>query len=108
VAGAELVGFMTCVRSAPGNLRRTGGAGLLSLDEALGAARAVIVVIPTSDHAAVARQAFARGVDVLLEKPITRTLQEATELIDLAESGGRILQVGHLERLIPGWWRPGR
>jgi predicted dehydrogenase len=50
----------------------------------------------------VARQAFARGVDVLLEKPITRSLDEATELINLAERGGRILQVGHLERFNPG------
>jgi predicted dehydrogenase len=73
-----------------------------SLDEALDSARAVSVVIPTTDHASVARQAFARGVDVLLEKPITRTLDEATELIELAEAGGRILQVGHLERFNPG------
>jgi len=62
----------------------------------------VSVVIPTTDHAAVARQAFARGVDVLLEKPVTRTLPEAAELIELAERGGRILQVGHLERFNPG------
>ena len=73
-----------------------------SLDEALGAVRAVSVVIPTTDHAAVARRAFARGVDVLLERPITRTVQEANELIELAERGGRILQVGHLERFNPG------
>jgi predicted dehydrogenase len=73
-----------------------------SLDEALGAVRAVSVVIPTTQHAAVARQAFARGVDVLLEKPITRTVEEAAELIDLAEHGQRILQVGHLERFNPG------
>jgi predicted dehydrogenase len=73
-----------------------------SLDEALGAARAVSVVIPTTDHAQVARQAFARGVDVLLEKPITRTVEEAAELMELAQSGKRILQVGHLERFNPG------
>ena len=73
-----------------------------SLEEALGAVRAVSVVIPTTDHAAVARQAFASGVDVLIEKPITRTLEEAALLIALAEHGGRILQVGHLERFNPG------
>jgi len=73
-----------------------------SLEEALGAVRAVSVVIPTTDHAVVAKQAFARGVDVLLEKPITRTLEEASELIELADHGGRILQVGHLERFNPG------
>lgn len=73
-----------------------------NLDEALGAARAVSVVIPTADHAAVARQAFQSGVDVLLEKPITRTVQEAEELIRLATAKGRILQVGHVERFNPG------
>ena len=70
--------------------------------EALSAVRAVSVVIPTTDHAAIARQAFARGVDVLLEKPLTRTVEEANELIALAERAGRILQVGHLERFNPG------
>src|SRR5580698_10290749 len=48
-----------------------------SLDEALSSVRAVSVVIPTTDHARVAHQAFDAGVDVLLEKPITRTVDEA-------------------------------
>jgi predicted dehydrogenase len=103
VAGAELVGVYD-VR--PERTRETaaelGVRAFASLEEALGAVRAVSVVIPTTDHAAVARQAFARGVDVLLEKPITRTVEEATELIDVAERGGHILQVGHLERFNPG------
>ncbi len=41
---------------------------------------------------------FLRGVDVLLEKPISSTLEEADELIGLAQSKGLIFQVGHLER----------
>jgi predicted dehydrogenase len=73
-----------------------------SLDEALGTAGGVSVVIPTTDHASVVRQAFARGVDVLVEKPITRTVAEAAELTALAAAQGRILQVGHLERFNPG------
>jgi predicted dehydrogenase len=77
-------------------------AAFRSLDEALAAAAAVSVVIPTSDHAAVARQAFEQGVDVLLEKPITRTVEEADDLIARAMAAGRILQVGHLERFNPG------
>jgi len=103
VAGAELVGVYDL---RPERTQETaaelGVRAFASLDEALGAVRAVSVVIPTTDHAAVARQAFARGVDVLLEKPVTRTLQEATELIEMAEREGRILQVGHLERFNPG------
>jgi predicted dehydrogenase len=103
VAGAELAGVYDLRPERAREIAsELGVRAFASLEEALGAARGVAVVIPTSDHAAVARQAFARGVDVLLEKPITRTLQEATELIELAESGGRILQVGHLERFNPG------
>jgi predicted dehydrogenase len=75
---------------------------LASLDEALDAARAVSIVIPTSSHAEVARRALEGGVDVLLEKPITRTVEEADDLIALAAERGRILQVGHVERFNPG------
>jgi predicted dehydrogenase len=73
-----------------------------SLKEALESVRAVSVVIPTTDHAVVALEAFDHGVDVLLEKPITRTLEEADCLIQRAEAQGRILQVGHVERFNPG------
>lgn len=73
-----------------------------SLDEALGAVRAVSIVIPTAEHAVVARRAFDRTVDVLLEKPVTRTVEEADDLSRLATRGQRILQVGHLERFNPG------
>lgn len=103
VAGAELVGVYDLrperCREAAGEL---GVRAFATLDEALAAVRAVSVVIPTTEHAGVARQAFARGVDVLLEKPITRTVEEAQELIALATTGARILQVGHLERFNPG------
>jgi predicted dehydrogenase len=103
VQGAELVGvYDVRPERAQEMAAELGVRAFASLDEALSAARAVSVVIPTTHHAAVARQAFGRGVDVLLEKPITRTVEEATELIDLAERSGRILQVGHLERFNPG------
>ncbi len=103
VEGAELVGVYDLrPERAQAISSELGVRAFSSLDEALGAVRAVTVVIPPTEHAAVARQAFAHGVDVFMEKPITRTLEEAAELIDLAESGGRILQVGHLERFNPG------
>jgi len=73
-----------------------------SLEETLEAVQAVSIVIPTTDHAAVARLAMESGKDVLLEKPITRTVEEADELIAIADRTGRILQIGHLERFNPG------
>jgi predicted dehydrogenase len=103
VEGARLVGVFDL---RPERTREVaaefGIAAFRSLDEALASATAVSVVIPTSDHAAVARRAFERGVDVLLEKPITRTVEEADDLIARAKAAGRILQVGHLERFNPG------
>ncbi|HEV2493546.1 MAG TPA: Gfo/Idh/MocA family oxidoreductase [Terriglobia bacterium] len=73
-----------------------------SLEEALDGVQAASIVIPTSEHAAAAREALDAGVDVLLEKPITRTVEEADELVERAVAGRRILQVGHLERFNPG------
>jgi predicted dehydrogenase len=73
-----------------------------TLEEALDAVDAVSVVIPATEHAQVAHRAFDSSVDVLIEKPISRTLEEANELVQRAEKEGRILQVGHLERFNPG------
>lgn len=103
VESAELVGvFDVRAERSQAVAAELGVRTFHNLEETLGAVRAVSVVIPTTDHAATARAAFARGVDVLLEKPITRTVEEADELIALAAGKGRILQVGHLERFNPG------
>jgi predicted dehydrogenase len=103
VAGAELLGVYDLRPERTREMAtELGVRAFASMDEALSAVRAVSVVIPTSEHAAVARLAFARGVDVLLEKPLTRTVEEADELMGLAERAGRILQIGHLERFNPG------
>jgi predicted dehydrogenase len=61
----------------------------------------VSVVVPTQQHYAVAKGCFEAGCHVLLEKPVTRTLEEADELIRLAESKGLVFQAGHLERFNP-------
>jgi predicted dehydrogenase len=69
--------------------------------ELLGNVDAVSVVVPTRYHYAVARDFLAHGVHVLLEKPITEKLDEADELIALAQRNNCVLQVGHLERFNP-------
>jgi len=66
--------------------------------ELLGRADAVSVVVPTRFHYAVAAEFLRQGTHVLLEKPITTTLDEADELIRLAAERGLHLQIGHLER----------
>ena len=103
IAGAELAGVYDMRPERASEVAsELGVRAFATLDEALAAARAVSIVIPTRDHAEVARRALERDVDVLLEKPITRTVEEAEELTRLAAARGRILQVGHLERFNPG------
>jgi predicted dehydrogenase len=103
VEGAELAGvFDVAADRAREAAQELGVKVFKSVDEALASARAVCVVIPTSQHAEIAHRAFDRGVDVLLEKPISRTLEEADDLISRAEAEKRILQVGHVERFNPG------
>lgn len=62
---------------------------------------AASIAVPTSQHASVAAQLLSAGVDVLVEKPFTATLQQADELIALAKRHQCIVQVGHLERFNP-------
>lgn len=62
---------------------------------------AASVAVPTSQHAAVASELLSADIDVLVEKPFTETLQQADELIALAQRRQRIVQVGHLERFNP-------
>jgi predicted dehydrogenase len=60
------------------------------------------VVVPTADHASVGLALLAAGIDVLIEKPLALTVAEGAALVRAAAAGGgRILQVGHLERFNP-------
>ena len=67
----------------------------------IGKVDAVSVVVPTPDHFKVSRDFLTNDVDVLVEKPMTVTLDEADRLIAVAQDRGRIIQVGHLERFNP-------
>jgi predicted dehydrogenase len=64
---------------------------------------AVCVAVPTERHHAVVRDCLAAGVHVLVEKPLSRTLEEADSLLELARARGLILQVGHLQRFNPAF-----
>jgi predicted dehydrogenase len=64
---------------------------------------AISIVVPTQDHAFIARDCLEAGLQVLIEKPITSTLAEADDLIALAGQKGCLIQVGHLERFNPAY-----
>jgi predicted dehydrogenase len=62
---------------------------------------AVTIATPTSTHCAVARQVVEAGKHLLIEKPITQTVEEAEIICRLARDKGIVLQVGHIERFNP-------
>ncbi len=59
---------------------------------------ALTVVVPTPAHFAVARAALEHGKHVLIEKPLTATLDEADALLAIAARTGALVQTGHVER----------
>ena len=79
----------------------TGTEAVADLNDVIGAIDAASVVVPNIHHYNVARPLLAAGVHTMLEKPLTNTLAEADELIELAARHGVVLQAGHLERFNP-------
>ena len=71
---------------------------LTDYHELLGKVDAVSIATPTTTHHQIARDFLEHNCHVLIEKPITVTVDEADDLIELALSHERVLQVGHLER----------
>ncbi len=67
----------------------------------IGKVDAVSVVTQTPYHFDISKDFLENDVDVLIEKPITTTLEEANTLVDIADARGPIIQVGHLERFNP-------
>jgi len=61
----------------------------------------ISLAVPTPLHFPLAREFLAHGIDVLVEKPMTTSSADGRALVDAAEAGRRILQVGHLERFNP-------
>ncbi|MGI9036376.1 MAG: Gfo/Idh/MocA family oxidoreductase [Pyrinomonadaceae bacterium] len=62
---------------------------------------AVSIVTPTETHSEIACRFLEKGVNVLVEKPIAKTLAETDKMIKAAEKSGAKLMVGHLERFNP-------
>ena len=69
-----------------------------NLDSLLERCEAVTIAVPTHLHYEIAKKALNHDCHVLLEKPITETVEQAEELAELAKEKGKILQVGHVER----------
>jgi predicted dehydrogenase len=86
------------------DLERAQGHGVSATTDfrdVIGHVDAAILAVPTVQHAAIGCELLAAGIDLLVEKPIGPTIEDADRLVDAAETNGRILQVGHLERFNP-------
>lgn len=59
---------------------------------------AVSISAPTEQHYAIGMECLQRGVHVLIEKPMTTTLEQADRLLEAAQTAHVMLQVGHIER----------
>ena len=81
---------------------QTGARPVASYHEVLDEIDAAIVATPTVMHHQVVRDLLLAGKHVLVEKPITVTVEEADELVELANAKRLVLQVGHVERFNPG------
>lgn len=64
-------------------------------------AEAAVVAGPSELHAAIGVPLLEAGVDLLVEKPIATTVEDADELIEAARRTDRVLMVGHIERFNP-------
>jgi len=69
--------------------------------ELFGLVDAVSIVVPTVQHYRIAKLFIEKDVHILIEKPITATIEQADDLIALAAKKGVIIQVGHIERFNP-------
>jgi predicted dehydrogenase len=69
-----------------------------SMEEILSEVDGVCIAVPTRLHHEVARRALQADVHTLLEKPISRTIEEARELVNTARERSLVFQIGHVER----------
>ncbi len=80
---------------------RLGVRAVSSLEEFATLVDAATIATPTPTHFPIAKFLLEKRKHCLVEKPITETTRDATELADLAQSAGLVLQVGHIERFNP-------
>src|SRR5512136_2349174 len=101
--GTELVGVADPDRKQGDFVARTlGCAAVADIDELLDlGVDAITIAAPTHLHRDIALAAIARGVHVMVEKPIASTVEEGRELINAARRAGVTLMVGHVERFNP-------
>ena len=102
IADAEVIGFVEPNDAVAAEISATlGRRRFPDVQELAAAIDCAVVATPTVSHYEVASVLLDAGRDVMIEKPITVTVEDAEALIDSAAKRGRIIQVGHVERYNP-------
>ncbi len=73
----------------------------ISYDDVLNKAEAFVISTPTVTHFEIAKNLIENDKHVLIEKPVTATVSQAKELIELKKKTDKIVTVGHIERFNP-------
>ncbi|MGB7309866.1 MAG: Gfo/Idh/MocA family oxidoreductase [Candidatus Acidiferrales bacterium] len=103
IEGAELAGVVDTNPERARQIAAEFNTQAIPDIESLAAAgvQAVSLAVPTKEHARIGCRLLDAGIDVLVEKPMAASLEEADQLIAAAKRSARILQVGHVERFNP-------
>ena len=100
--GVELVGVADIIETRAqeiAGLHRT--TPFTDYKDLFGKVDAVSLAVPTVDHARIGVDLVEHGIDVLIEKPIASSVEQAKAVITAAARSKRVLQVGHVERFNP-------
>jgi predicted dehydrogenase len=98
----EFVGiYDVAVETARKHAEKYGVRVFGSVAEAAQASDAVNIVTPTTTHFELASTLLQAGKHVLVEKPMTESTLQAAQLVQMAQDGNCVLQVGHVERFNP-------
>ncbi|MFH1645542.1 MAG: Gfo/Idh/MocA family oxidoreductase [Candidatus Omnitrophota bacterium] len=99
ISNVELIGLCDINKNRVEKLsKELGVTGFTDFRDIIGKADAASVAVPTKDHFKISKSLLEAGVHLLIEKPITQTLDEANKLLQIAEKKKLTLAVGHIER----------
>ena len=104
IPGTEIIGFYDPDDDTAKNVsEKYQLTRFLDPDILLSACDAIDVVAPTNYHFELCEKAIKKGKHIFVEKPLANTMEEARQLVKLAEESGIKFQVGHVERFNPAF-----
>lgn len=104
IDGVKLIGFFDPNNdNANAVTEKYGLKRFLDEDKLIDACDAIDVITPTNHHFDICMKAIRKGKHVFVEKPITNTIKEGRDLVDMVREANVKLQVGHVERFNPAF-----